>query len=279
MFNYWTEGGFIAWGQVPDANTGKTPLQLFMDGRAQAAYGPEVYQMWANIMAGGPVAAEAAARGKALTVNDYIKMGRWTADELKSHDVWVVLMPAEQFDSALVRGLEYNPNWPMVYMDVNQELFVDATTPQGKALFEGIFNGKTVYPDRFSENLVKAHNMFLFSEGKAAKKEALDYAIKAFNEYPSRAPLLKILPATVVPELRQTVGEFCVNYADDFVKNKGLYAKQGGYFHRLLSAYIVCDYLQDVAKRQKKDKLVEFYAANKREYWNEQKMLAKNKRW
>ncbi|HUT62644.1 MAG TPA: hypothetical protein VMZ04_01685, partial [Anaerolineae bacterium] len=38
MFNYWTEGGFIAYGQEPDSATGKTPLQLFMDGRAQAAY-------------------------------------------------------------------------------------------------------------------------------------------------------------------------------------------------------------------------------------------------
>ena len=33
MFNYWTEGGFIASAQQPDLNTGRTPLQLFMDGR------------------------------------------------------------------------------------------------------------------------------------------------------------------------------------------------------------------------------------------------------
>ena len=38
VFNYWTEGGFVAYGQIPDPNTGKTPLQLYMDGRAQAAY-------------------------------------------------------------------------------------------------------------------------------------------------------------------------------------------------------------------------------------------------
>ena len=35
MFNYWTEGGFIAWGQDPDPKTGRIPLQLFMDGRAR----------------------------------------------------------------------------------------------------------------------------------------------------------------------------------------------------------------------------------------------------
>ncbi|MHC4221959.1 MAG: hypothetical protein ACYST9_06015, partial [Planctomycetota bacterium] len=37
MFNAWTEGGFIALSQEPDPETGRTPLQLFMDGRAQAA--------------------------------------------------------------------------------------------------------------------------------------------------------------------------------------------------------------------------------------------------
>jgi hypothetical protein len=37
MLNYWTEGGFIAWAQEPDPDTGRTPLQLYMDGRAQAA--------------------------------------------------------------------------------------------------------------------------------------------------------------------------------------------------------------------------------------------------
>ena len=51
MFNYWTEGGFIAWGQTPDPNTGKTPLQLFMDGRAQAAYDVKTFDRWSEIMA------------------------------------------------------------------------------------------------------------------------------------------------------------------------------------------------------------------------------------
>ncbi|HUT57584.1 MAG TPA: hypothetical protein VNA25_07005, partial [Phycisphaerae bacterium] len=53
MLNYWTEGGFIAWGQEPDPNTGRTPLQLFMDGRAQAAYNRKAFDVWTYIMAGG----------------------------------------------------------------------------------------------------------------------------------------------------------------------------------------------------------------------------------
>ncbi len=58
MFNYWTEGGFIAWGQTPDAD-GHTPLQLFMDGRAQAAYDYDAYGIWSEIMSGGPTPMKA----------------------------------------------------------------------------------------------------------------------------------------------------------------------------------------------------------------------------
>ncbi len=62
MFNYWTEGGFIAWGQEPDPETGRIPLQLFMDGRAQAAYDVSVFDLWSDIFSGGPLPYAAAGR-------------------------------------------------------------------------------------------------------------------------------------------------------------------------------------------------------------------------
>ncbi|MHC4755712.1 MAG: hypothetical protein ACYTBP_11275, partial [Planctomycetota bacterium] len=92
MFNYWTEGGFLAWGQQPDPNTGKTPLQLFMDGRAQAAYEPEFYRLWIHIISGGPTVRNATLRKQKLTSSDYKKVGKWIDEQLKKYDVWLVLM-------------------------------------------------------------------------------------------------------------------------------------------------------------------------------------------
>ena len=65
MFNYWTEGGFIAWGQDPDPETGRIPLQLFMDGRAQAAYDVNAFDLWTDIMSGGPAATPALLAAQA----------------------------------------------------------------------------------------------------------------------------------------------------------------------------------------------------------------------
>ncbi|MFZ0033915.1 MAG: hypothetical protein WAK60_02855, partial [Sedimentisphaerales bacterium] len=128
MFNYWTEGGFIAWGQEPDPNTGRTPLQLFMDGRAQAAYDPRVYQVWSTIMSGGPLVQSAAIR---KTSPDYVQVGQWIDEQLKKYDVWVVLMPltdSEVYNGPFVRGIERSLNWPLTYFDNKQKLFVDITT-------------------------------------------------------------------------------------------------------------------------------------------------------
>jgi len=276
MFNYWTEGGFIAWGQEPNDDTGRTPLQLFMDGRAQAAYEPQDYHVWTTIMSGGP-----AIRGARLRkiAPDYAKVGEWTDKQLKRHNVWVVLMPANQFGSPFVRGLEANLNWPLVFLNDKQKLFVDITTPQGKELFEGVFNGKTLYPDDYSKNLIIAHNVLLFGKEKDAKKRALDFAIKAFALNPSQTPMQKIIFATRFPELRPLVNRFCKNYLDDFTKNKKFYAKQDGYFLRIWSAVTAVDYLQRIAKIQKNPNLVRFYDVKKKQYFNEQKPLRERKRW
>ncbi len=170
MFNYWTEGGCIAWGQEPDPDTGRTPLQLFMDGRAQAAYNRSAFDLWTTIISGGRITAEklaiARARGRSMTADDYEEIGKWIHGQLKDREVWVVLMPAAVFNDPrknsyyFVKALEHDPNWRLVFLNNKQKLFVDVATPQGKELFENM-GGKTVYPDDFSKSLTLAHKMLL----------------------------------------------------------------------------------------------------------------------
>jgi hypothetical protein len=178
MLNYWTEGGFIAFGQEPDSNTGRTPLQLFMDGRAQAAYNRDAFEEWSTIMAGGmitgQIAARAEARRQSVSSDDYVKIGQWMDEQLRSYNVWVVLMPQTEYRTPppqvyyrkmsyhAIQGIERNPNWPLVFFNNKQKLFVDVRTPRGKELFDGIFNGKTLYPDDFHRNLILARNTLLF---------------------------------------------------------------------------------------------------------------------
>ncbi len=279
MFNCWTEGGFIAWGQIPDSNTGRIPLQLFIDGRAQAAYEAKVYADWLNILWAGPIAQSAKAREDKLSTADYTKISQWIDKQLRERDIRVALIPLTHFDEPFVKALESNPNWVLIFFNNKQKLFVDKRTDHGKELIEGIFNGKTIYPDDFSRNLIKAHRMFLYGQGKTARQQGLDFAIKAFNLNPSEAALDMIMFASRFSELRGRLNNFCQGYLDDFVKNKKLYAKQDGYFHRIASAFTICRYLQKIAEKQKDVKLVKYYDAEMKQYNYERKKMFKNSNW
>jgi hypothetical protein len=295
VLNYWTEGGFIAWGQDPDPKTGKTPLQLFMDGRAQAAYDRKAFDIWTYIVSGGmpgSVGHEIVQRARMratmtqqglksiLTTSDYIKIGQSIDKELKEQGVWVSLMPAAEFDSLFVRALEHSPYWPIVFVNNKQKLFVDITTPQGKELFNGISNGKNIYPDRFSKDLTMAHTLILYGKDIAQKKRGLHYAIKAFNQYPSPAPVMEIIVfAANFDELVPLVNDFCERYFDDFIKNKKLYEKQDAYRLKTEAARLVCVHLAREAQRQRNIKSAQFYSVKQEEFVHEREKIATKKKW
>jgi len=280
MFNYWTEGGFIAWGQQPDPNTGKTPLQLFMDGRAQAAYGPKAYRVWLDIMPGGPTVRSVKAKKRQFTSADYKKIGRWIDKQLKERDVWVVLMPAGQLSTPFVKGLEHHPDWRLILFNDKEKLFVDSRTPRAQELFEGIFDGKTRYPDDFSRNLIIAHHSLSPHKEKDVRKQGLDAAIKAFKLNPSQSPTLKIISAVRrFPELKPRVDEFWKNYFNDFAKNKNSWARQDGYHDKIVAALNAARYLRNIAKNQRDAVSVQLYDARIKEYNNERRRVVKTKAW
>jgi hypothetical protein len=290
MFNYWTEGGFIGWGQDPDPKTGKTRLQLFMDGRAQAAYMYRVYTRWSDIMFGGPHVQSIKIRKAAFTPDDYRKVGRWLDEQLTKYKVWVVLMPANQFDTPFVRSLESHPDWRLIFFNNKQKLFVDVKTPQARKLFDGIFNGETLYPDEFSKNLIMAQESFAKRQGE----KGLAYALKAFELNQSQAPIHKIVfDARRFRELMPRINKFAKDYVDEFDKNKYDWVKKDGYHHRIVAVLITTDYLQKITAQQAKlaqqqgntklaeqhTKLTREYAAKHREYKKERNELIKTKRW
>jgi hypothetical protein len=286
MFNYWTEGGFIAWGQEPDPNTGQTPLKLFMDGRAQAAYNVPTFNLWTSLMTGGPSAQIAGERARTmgqeirLTADDYKSIGEWINQQLKKYNVWVILMPAGQFDTPFVKGLDYNPIWRIVLINNKDKLFVDVTTPQGQELYDGMFTGKTLFPDDFCKSITIAHNLFLFGKGTEEKQQGLEFAIKAFNLNPSPTPMLEVvLVAARFPELIPRIDDFCRNVVDDFTKNRDLYTKQNGYRLRVEAVRLACIRLERAAQTEKNTERLEFYATERRRCEEERNRLSDEQRW
>ena len=279
MFNEWTEGGFIAWAQAPDPNTGRTPLQLFMDGRAQAAYEPKDYKVWSQIMFVAPFLKKAAARKHKFTAKDYVEIGRWITKELRKRDVWLVLMPLKRYQGDFVKGIETNSDWVIVFFDDEQRIYIDIATAQAQKLFEGIFSGKTIYPNDFCKNLIMARNMRLFGKDEAAKKQSLDYAIKAFELNPSYVSTVEVISPATFTDLQPRVTRFCKEYVENFIKNENASLKQDGHHHRAIAAFVACDYLRKVAGVYKKPEDAKFYRDKTKEYEEKLKQIGSEKNW
>jgi len=261
MFNYWTEGGFIAWGQEPDPSTGKTPLQLFMDGRAQAAYNYDAYMTWSEIMFGGDVVRRAQMRNQNLTEQDYVQIGKWLNEEMKKRNVWVVLMPAGQVDTPFVKGIEFNADWRTVFLDDKQRLYVDITTPRGREIFDGIETGQTKYPYPATRNIMIAHNAILFGGNQQRITAGLECAIKAVEERPSRMSIqLLQIYYDRYPQMRPKIDEFLKGYLDDFLASEKRYVRSDNFHYRIMGALVAINHLQPVAASQNNEELLRLYA-------------------
>jgi len=292
MFNYWTEGGFIAWGQDPDPETGRTPLRLFMDGRAQAAYDRRAFDNWSYIMAGGPITYQIMERSRAreenLTREDYEQIGQWMDEHLRAdpNNVWAVLMPAVVFGSSkdkpsyhAIKSLEYHPNWRLVFYNNRQKLFVDITTPQGQKLFDGISDGTTLYPDDFHKNLICAHTWLMHRTGLVDRMKGFDFAVRAFELNPSPTPMMEILTFANFAELKPNVDKVCEIFFRQYSENRDKWSRQDGYRLKTLAAQLACYHLRYAARSRGDRKLEEFYAEKEAECFGELTRISENKRW
>jgi hypothetical protein len=279
MFNYWTEGGFIAWGQEPDPNTGRIPLQLFMDGRAQAAYDVRTFDLWTEIISGGPAAAPALWERRRPTAEEHTQISAWVTEQLRKYDVWIVLMPSDQFGKPFADGLEYSPDWRTVYLDGEQKLFVDVNSPPGKEFFQGMFTGKTVYPNPDAAKLTTGHNLLLSRE-IAQKKTGLRLLTEVMNQTPTPAPVLEtLMMGWQFPELRPQIAETCQQYVQDFERNQRTYAGEHGYALRLSALRLALTLLQEAAQSSRNMQLAETYGKQIESCEAQRAQILMSKRW
>jgi len=282
MFNYWTEGGFIAYGQIP-GEKGKTPLQLFMDGRAQAAYDTDAFLRWSRIMAGttrGAKIAEAAkARRRNLNRQEYMEIGEELTKQFRKDDVWVVLMPFNDKTSIITNSLELHPEWALVFYNSKQKLYVDITKPEGEKLFIGISSGATKFPDDLSKHLTLAHVFLSSNVDSTLIKNGFNSALTALKVLPCQHAMIEVVSAGRFKALAPAVRSACEGFLDDFNKNKDSYKKQPNYIDHAFAAVRATMHLSDLANGRKEVKQARKYRNKADELNNEMRKLNRNMKW
>lgn len=276
MFNYWTEGGFIAWGQNPDPNTGEVPLKVFMDGRAQAAYEPATYKKWANIMAGGPYVKVARSRNSEIP---YDEVAGWLEKQMENHNVWIAMMPQNQFDTPFVKGLLKSGKWFEVFVNDKQKIFVNIETERGKKLFNGILNGSTKYPDQFHTLLNKGYILLRYINDNKAKRNGLELLRQTLDIKPTRTAMMQIVSVSNFEGLGSRIVQICSQYLDDFNDNRDEYIKESGYHDRLVVALIASNYLNRIYQQQGKNELAQQYQKMYEIYMQENSEIKEYIKW
>jgi hypothetical protein len=140
------------------------------------------------------------------------------------------------------------PNTDQI-VDDKQKVFVDITSPKGRALHEGLFTGKTRYPNEYLAHTALGHNLWL-AQSNSMKKEGLRHLTQALHDCPSPAPMREILAiGRAFPELQPRITEVCQRYALPLEKEKVVYARQDGYSSRLQVARMALAHMEQVAGR------------------------------
>ncbi|MCK5000009.1 MAG: hypothetical protein KAS23_10750 [Anaerohalosphaera sp.] len=311
MFNYWTEGGAIAFGQTPDEKTGKTPLQLFMDGRAQAAYDHSTYLLWQQLYAGGSqLAYNARYNNRMATPEEFKQIAEELDTELNRRGIWVLMAPNSEFDPPrhdkwgkadyLPLALPRHPDWKLAYKDQYQQIQIDVGTEKGRELYTNIMNEKAIFPNEFSKYFTLADNYLTAVDTKTSMK-GLDFAKKAFEIDPSLESMKQLIYKAATRTMpRQQIAnlplkeqqrilndfkhindganEFIEAYVKNFVANKETYVGTKGYMKKLLAAYAAAGHLANMYNVSDKD-LFEYYSKLRNECIAERNRIGDYSRW
>ncbi len=245
MFNYWTEGGALAFGQKPDEKTGRIPLQLFMDGRAQAAYNHDKYEYWQLIFSGGPDAVRSGGQNL-----NYASIGEWISRELRKNDVWIISMPTHQAPTVFMQAILRSPEWKTVYLDTCQQLVADIQSPQGKQLAEAILAQKAFFPDELSRHLSTAM-LILETQNTPYLPQMTEHALRGFRLRPCASSYMVLQNAMQWPPFREQGRQIIKEFFEDVCRRRDELSRQAGFAELLTVAGFAADYLAKTEPEQR----------------------------
>jgi hypothetical protein len=258
MWNFWDEGGFLASCQQPDAASGRVPVQIFIDGRAQAAYDVGALKSYLDLLNGNGLMPQRGPDG--APANDLGVLRSWTAGRLRELGVWIALVPAAYQGTAVARAVVGLPGWRLVYIDPQQSMFVDTGNPAGQALSDRVGAGSARFPSEAAARLTAAFRLLpAVSEGEQERAVAL--AREAYAAQPSNLAVLCAVRAARSPEARAAALEFCRTAAEEFIANRHRLRDANGYAPRLDAAATALQFLGAEASRNNQDEVVRRVAA------------------
>ncbi len=300
VFNEWTNGGFVAFGQRPQPENGEPLCKVLMDGRAQAAYQVKHFQHWTALRVVLPekkkshyiklcrenldniiqrlnlsgqenpqqldkklvlVAQRDMDLYKELAAMSVCDPGLYS-EFLKSEGVDVALLSRGQ-SQVILSLMSRSGDWEQIYTDNRYVIMLRKDSNVNRNIL-GINPEDVRYPDDFSRRYSVGYRL-CHSDKPAEQRKGL--ALLVGITYPHYAPGLYKLVFEVGVKLKQ-FGQLRA-----FLKKRYLLHKKqvdsGQRFDRLENCdglLVCCSNLRQLARAFRNDKLVDKYDAEIAKY-------------
>jgi hypothetical protein len=246
IWNFWEEGGYLAYCQEPDAATGANPVLVTIDARAQGAYPVTAFRRYLQIRDGGPAGQAALAAGRPLTAAEWREARDWTRGQLAGLGITLADVHEAQRHLTVSLVLGDLPEWQPVYADNEHTLLADTTSAAGTALAQAAAASTIVFPDEFSRCLTGALRLQA-SSSEADLERLVALARQAYRLRPAPRAVEMTVAALRAASTRGEAIAFLDEVVEDFFAQRERYRRQHGYARRVAAAYTALDLLQQVA--------------------------------
>jgi hypothetical protein len=247
LWNFWEEGGFLSWCQDPDPATGRTPLQVWIDPRAQVAFPAAVSREYGLFMSGGPSGAAALAAGGSLTPRAGQQGMVWLERRLRELGTAVAHVPEQWSQTFPGLALATLPAWRAVYADERHTIIVDTRTADGRAWAAAADGGALTYPDPAAALLAQALNAAR-GRGSDGGRRAVELARQAYAERPSARAVAVAVAAARSPAVAAAAEAFCDEVAAELLAARARWSAADGYSLQLAAARTALEFLAQRAE-------------------------------
>ena len=136
---------------------------------------------------------------------------------------------------------------------------------------------QAVYPDEFSRYLSTGQLLIGINDREMSLR-GFEYLKKAFELSPSESVMRIIVSCLNLGHIKPRVYPYIEEYLKEFIANKDMYAKDDGYFQKLMAARMSAIYMSSRYKRKDPEK-AKFYGEIAKEYTTEFKTKSEAAIW
>jgi hypothetical protein len=258
-FAFWQETGFMMWAQDPEPTTGRLPVQILIDGRAQGAYPIETFRQYVQLRDGGPMGEAVKQEERAFTPAEADEVRSFLQGNLRRLGINLALIPGDEAQAPISQALFNTPGWKVVYMDHRHSLLADTTTPAGKVLADGVWNASTRFPEGESQALTRCF-LLLQRGDEASLGEALRLAREALATAPSQRGVTYAAQAGEAPGRSDELEALLRATAESYLGRREALLRQDGYYRPLVAAFAALGHLQARAQQRGDSRLAAWAA-------------------